>query len=267
MYKTQQRRGVVLFILVFILVSLALVSGVGFAKPKPKPKFIPPGQAKKMKKLSGTQSKMVSVYGVSDNVLIWLEDQGFDDEEVSLLLFLYGNSGTELAKDDILWLKESEDNWTKLAWYLGQPPVTFPDGPIRWRRPVHARIRPPMGRTTYHYEKKDGPVREKLEISRHKYEYRYENKRTKTEETIEIDRDKYKYRYRDRYCEERLEVELDTYRYEYFYRNRRTGEKIWDSGFAKPFHKKRDSRLVVEAISKPTSAIKFKVYLNLDIDL
>lgn len=257
------RKGTVALLITVILCSLVMASGEVLAKPKAK--SVPPGQAKKVK-LSETQSKMASVYGVKDNILIWLEDQGLDDDEVSFLLFMYGNSGAKMSKADVAWLIKSEDNWVKLAWYLGQPPVTFPKGPIRFRRPVHPRVVPPMGRKTYHYEK-NGPVREKLEIGPHKYEYRYENKRAKVEERVEIDRHKYEYRYKDRYSEERLEVDLDSYRYEYFYRNRRTGEVIRDSGIAAPLHRKRAGRLAVEAIKKPAPSFQLKVNLNFDIDL
>ena len=244
----------------FVLLCLIVVVTAAPLLAKNKDKGWPKGNAQPA--LAVDVDFLAVTFNMDRAAVIRLSRYGLDTRELTLVLYLHALVGRPITEADLRFIAAERD-WARLAWYYGLPPVIFEDGLLLLRRPVRARMHPPLGRREYRGRHK-GFYEEKLEIRPDRYEYTYRNKRLGVEEKLEITLDKYEYKYEDRVIEERLRVDLRTYRYEYRYENRRTGQDVKQSGIGRPLTPELLYRQVYRERER-TPGFRLTVRFNLEL--
>lgn len=232
--------------LVILLVILAFTS-VTMAKPK-KPKH----KHKKKHPHSSSENKevMEEVFNIKKEKLKHFNNFNLEPEELSLVFYLHSVSNRPIGNKEIQFILKHKEDWSKITWYFGLPPIMFEDEIITFRHPPTSRqLFLPVEKKRYEATRR-GVVEEKLEVKHNKYEYTYRNKRSKIKEKIEIKHNKYNYHYTNKRLgiKETLQVKYPSYRYTYHYKNKRTGERIKKRGRGRPlspkifYHKLRKRR-------------------------
>lgn len=215
-----------IFLIIIMVISYSGIATAKSNKNKPLHK----------KNITVHNQLLTKAYNIDQDQLNFFAKFNLTNQELSLVFYLYANSNRTVTESDIDFIITNKDNWPKLSWYFGLPPILMESEIIYFHRHQHSRIQPPITNEKYEKKRTNEYEEEKLEIKPGKYEYFYKNTRLGLEEKVEIKKNKYSYYYQDKYITEKLEVKYPSYHYEYYYKNHNTGVEIKKEGIGQPLN-------------------------------
>jgi len=157
--------------------------------------------------------------------LEYMDSLGFNNKDISLILYYYSNSGQKLDYDKLRNIAKRKDELEDYSHNFWLPKIIFDDSLIRLRRPKRSRLLPPLDTKNYSKSREYRGGLERIQVSS-SYLYSYFNNSKKIEEVIEIESQKYYYNYSDENMVEKLNIDYTSNIYSYYYKNKKTGKII-----------------------------------------